>query len=321
MLTAYREQSGKLVRLDPGAASLQEALWIDLLSPGEAEVAAVADLGLEVPSLADMEEIEISARLYREAGADYMTVVLPGQGEGTLPVSGPVCFIVAPERLVTVRHQAARPFETYPSRADRAGPGCDRPERVFLGLIEEIVGGLADLLESVGAGLEGVTRLVYRGGAPGPRADMFQTALERVGREGDLLSRVRLSLLTIERALGFFTLTLDQRENGETLRPAITGVTRDVEALAVHADFLGSRLALASDATLGMIDLAQNATVRILSVVAALFLPPTLIASIYGMNFALMPELDWRLGYPAAILLMLASAVVTYLILKWKHWL
>ena len=96
---------------------------------------------------------------------------------------------------------------------------------------------------------------------------------------------------------------------------------RDLQALEVHADFLGQRVALATDATLGMINLAQNVTVRIVSVVAALFLPPTLIASVYGMNFAYMPELAQPWGYPAALALMLASAVGTWAFFKWKRWL
>ena len=101
----------------------------------------------------------------------------------------------------------------------------------------------------------------------------------------------------------------------------VKALTRDIQALEVHADFVSSRVALASDATLGMINLVQNSTVRIVSVVAVLFLPPTLIASVYGMNFRVMPELDQSWGYPMALGLMVASAVGTYLFFKWKNWL
>jgi magnesium transporter len=319
MLFAYRPEAGKLQHLPPQA--LERAVWIDLYRPLPAQSEAVAGLGLALPTLAEMEEIEISNRLYREGGADYMTVVLPGLSESKAPISGPVCFILSPERLITLRHHAPRPFDTYPERADKVGPGCERPEKVFLGLIEEIIGRLADILEGIGRGLDAVAMGIYQGGPEGLRADVLQASLEQVGREGDLLGRVRLGLLTVERAVSFFGQTMAERSNAELVRPLVKGLMRDLQALEVHADFLASRLALTSDATLGMINLSQNVTVRIVSVVAALFMPPTLIASLYGMNFAHMPELQSPWGYPAALMLMLASAGSTYLFFKWKRWL
>lgn len=319
MLFAYREVNGHLERLATGSG-LHDAVWVDLYRPLPEQTASVAALGVEVPTLEDMEEIEISNRLYRENGVDYMTVVLPGLSTTKTPISGPVTFILTQERLLTVRHHAPRPFETYPERADKVGPGCSSPDRVFLGLIEEIVGRLADLLEGAGKALDEVTRSVFQP-ENGPRSDLLQNALQKVGLEGDLVGRVRLSLLTLERAIGFFTQSIADRSSGDHLRQVVKALTRDIQALEVHADFLSSRVALATDATLGMINLAQNSTVRIVSVVAVLFLPPTLIASVYGMNFAVMPELAETWGYPAALVMMLGSAVGTYLFFKWKHWL
>ena len=319
MMFAYRPRAGRLFPLDSGQP-LQDAVWIDLYRPMPGQIAAVTALGVPVPTLADMEEIEISNRLYRENGLEVMTVVLPGLSETRAPGSGPVTFLLGPDRLVTLRHHAPRPFETYPDRADRSGPGCDRPDRIFLGLIEEVIGRLADLLEGVGRGLDAVAGSVYRPAPGANRAEMLQQALERAGQEGELLSRLRLALLTLERAVSFFGQGLAERGDA-TLRPVVKGLMRDLQALEVHADFLGQRVALATDATLGMINLAQNATVRIVSVVAALFLPPTLIASIYGMNFAVMPELTQAWGYPAALGLMLASAIGTFLVFRWKRWL
>jgi magnesium transporter len=320
MMFSYRSEAGHLTRLGNSPDELSQAIWIDLYRPLPGQMDTVAALGLPLPTLADMEEIEISNRLYREGGADYMTVVLPGLSETKAPTSGPVCFVLSADRLVTVRHHAPRPFETYPERADKVGPGCDTPEKLFLGLIEEIIGRMADILENVGRGLDEVTTGIYSGGTNGIRATALQSALEKVGREGDLLGRVRLGLLTVERAVSFFGQTLADRADAN-LRPLVKGLMRDLQALEVHADFLGSRLALTSDATLGMINLSQNATVRILSVVAALFLPPTLIASVYGMNFVQMPELAQPWGYPLSLVLMLASALGTYLFFKWKRWL
>ena len=319
MLFAYAHDQGKLTPLDKGADP-SAALWIDLYKPQQEQLALVATLGVEVPTLEDMEEIEISNRLYRENGTDYITVVLPGLSETKMPLSGPVTFILTPQRLVTVRHHAPRPFETYPLRADKTGPGCATPDALFLGLMEEVIGRLADLLEGSGRAMEDVTRAIYADDEVQKTATALQAALVRVGRESDLIARVRLSLLTLERAVGFFSTRLTDKRN-DGLRVAAKGVLRDIAALEVHGDYLTTRVAQATDATLGLINLLQNGTVKIVSVVAVLFLPPTLIASVYGMNFRAMPELDQPWGYPMAIGLMVASAALAWAYFRWKKWL
>ncbi|NBO21626.1 MAG: magnesium transporter, partial [Rhodobacteraceae bacterium] len=296
-------------------------IWIELFKPRPEEVVAVNALGVEVPTLADMEEIEISNRLYREGGVDYMTVVLQGHSETRTPVSGPVTFILTQRQLITVRHHHSRPFDTYPERADKVGPGCDSAEHVFLSLIEEVIGRLADLLESVGKGLDEMARGVFDPSIHGPSPDTLQRALEQVGRDGELIGIIRLALLTTERALSFFNQGLGDRQGGDALRPLVKGMFRDINALEVHTDFLSSRVGLSSDATLGMINLAQNSTVKIVSSVAIMFSPPTLIASIYGMNFQHMPELEQAWGYPIALVMMVASSVGAWFFFKWKNWL
>ncbi len=320
MLNAYRAKAGKLERLAPDE-SLDQALWLDLYQPMPAEVDLVAGFGLEVPTLADMEEIEISNRLYREVGVNYMTVVLPGHSEAKEPISSPVCFILSHARLITLRHHVPRPFETFPERADKAAAGCDSPEKLFLGLYEEIIGRLADLLEGAGRGLEEVYRQVYQAGDQRNAPATLQSALEKVGRESELVARIRLSLLTLERALGFNAVGLADKKNEPNLRAVTKGLQRDISALEVHCDYLATRIAQATDSTLGMINLLQNGTVRIVSVVAVLFLPPTLIASVYGMNFRMMPELGATWGYPAALALMVLSAAASYIYFRWKKWL
>ncbi|MBA4350049.1 MAG: magnesium transporter [Rhodobacter sp.] len=320
MIAAYREAEGRLIRLAPEAA-LSDAIWIDLLRPTDAETAAVMALGVDVPTLEDMEEIEISNRLYREGCTDYMTIQLTGHSETNTPIAGPVTFILSPSRLVTVRHHDSRPFETYPTRAEKVGPGCTNANRVFLSMIEEIIGRLADLLESSGRGLDHTSRSVYTPGKRGQNQQRLEVALRQIGREAELLGHIRLALLTLSRALGFYSQTARERLGDEGMAPVTANLLRDIDSLEVHTDYLSQRVALASDATLGMINLSQNGTVRIVSVVAVLFSPPTLIASIYGMNFDVMPELAQPWGYPAAICAMLASSVVAFLYFRWKNWL
>jgi len=322
MLHAYKPLPRGLARLGQQSPTeigvdLEQAFWIDLYRPLDSQVAAVAALGIEVPTLADMEEIEISNRLYREEGSDVMTVVLPGHTPSGEHISGPVSFILSGVRLVTVRHHAPRSFVTFPERAGRTTAGCRTPERIFLGLIEEIVARQADLLEGSGRALDQVSARVL-GEA---RSVELKAALGEVGKQGELLGHIRLALLTLERALSFYDQTLAAHPQGAELRPIAKALMRDITALAVHNDYLSSRVSLTVDATLGMINLAQNNTVRILSVVTALFLPPTLIASAYGMNFANMPELSQPWGYPFALVLMVASALVSWAFFKWKDWL
>lgn len=318
MLNAYQVTNGALVALS-GDTPLAKAIWIDLFHPTETESASVAALGIDVPTLADMEEIEISNRLYREGPLDFLTVVLPGHSASNEPISGPVTFILSRDRLVTVRHHAARPFETYPARADKTGPGCRSAHALFLSLIEEVTGRLADLLESVGRSLDQLGRTIHEPPRRRRSEDRLAVALRHLGREGHLVGILRLSLLTLDRALGFYDQS--DRSDDPALEPALKALRRDINALEVHTDFLSSRVAQATDLTLGMINLAQNATFRILSVVTVLFSPPLLIAGIFGMNFKSMPELEQPLGYPTALVAMVVSSVAAWLYFRWKNWL
>jgi magnesium transporter len=314
---AWERDGTRLAALGAGKP-LSDALWIDLYRPQPEQVAAVAALGVEVPTLEDMEEIEISNRLYREGEVDYLTVVLPGQSATKDPITGPVTFILSATRLVTVRHHAPRPFETYPTRADKVGLGCGDADRLFLSLIEEIIGRLADLLEGTGKSLDATTRRVY---GEDMREAQFRDVLKGLGLDNEAIGRVRLALLTIERAISYFGQTVPQRLRSEGLMPTVKGLMRDITALEVHADYLAGRVAMTTDATLGMINLGQAQTTKIVSVVAVVFLPPTMVATVYGMNFDVMPELSWAFGYPMALGVMLASAVGAWAYFKWRNWL
>ena len=314
---AYRRTGDRLHRLAVDEP-VESAVWIDLYRPQPDQAARIEELGIDVPTLADMEEIEISNRIYRDGTTDYMTVVMTGLTPEKESVLFPVAFILTPERLVTVRYHAPRPLETFPDHADKTGIGCQKPDQVFLGLVQEIISRQADHLEGVGKSLDEVTRGVF--GKTKQTDELLELALEQAGRDGELIGRLRLGLLTLERALSHFSQERGtSKANG--LKSHIKTLERDIHALGVHADFLSARLGHITDVTLGLVNLSQNQTVRIVSVVAVLFLPPTLIASIYGMNFHAMPELDQPWGYPVALALMLASALGTWAFFKWRRWL
>lgn len=320
MMYAYAIRNGRIAMLSKDQP-LTEAVWIDMIAPDKPEIAVLKELGVDVPTLADMEEIEISNRLYREGGLDYMTAVLPGERADGARAAMPVSFILSAQRLVTVRHHSPRPFLTFPERAERSSLGCTNVNRLFVGLLEEIIARLADILEASGRVLDANNADIFESRAGRGHSDRLQRGLRKVGVEAEGMARVRLGLLSIERMLAFHMANIDEYPDATKLRPVVRSQLRDVQALEVHADFLSTRVSLAVDATLGLINLEQNKTVRMLSVIAALFLPPTLIASIYGMNFDTMPELHLKWGYPMSLALMIGSVAGTWLFLRWKNWL
>lgn len=319
MLRIFAPHLGGLAELEHGEA-IEHGRWIDLFRPHDSQVQQLRGLGVDIPSLDEMEEIEISNRLYREVETDYMTAVLPGTLPDGQNVAMPVTFILTPERLVTVRHHEPRPFVTFPGHAERSAAGVTSPDCIFLGLMEEIVSQLADLLEGVGNTLRATAEQVFTD-ADDLRARELRSALVTLGQQSQTMAQVHQGLLSVERVLSFYTTTIDARKDIEKLRMLAKSLNRDVQALEVHGEFLGSRISLTLDATLGLINLEQNNTVKVLSVVAALFLPPTVIASIFGMNFEHMPGLDWVWGYPLALVAMVGSALAIYLLARWKQWL
>ena len=320
MLFAFASDGARLTQLAHDAP-LDGAVWIDLYIPKAPQREKVAALGIEIPTLDEMEEIEVSNRLFRRGDLDHMTCTLPGLSNTQKALVGPVAFILGPTRLVTVRHHTPRSFRTFADRAGLSQAGCGGPERVFLGLIEEIVGRMADLLEGAGKVLDRLGAQIYASSDPGGAKQGLQTVLEEIGRQGELLGRVRLALLTVHRALRHIALRFAERRDAKDLTGLVKARVRDIQALETHADFLSSRVQLATDATLGMINLGQNQAVKSLSVVAALFLPPTLIASVFGMNFTGMDLLEKPWGYPLALGLMGLTAAATYLFFSWKKWL
>ena len=299
---------------------LPSAIWIDLAEPSREEEAAVEDLlGHGVPTREEMDEIEISSRLYLEDGGAFMTAMLPAHADGDAPQMAPVSFVLTHDRLVTIRYHEPRAFRSFPPRAERTAMHLPDAETILIALLEAIVDRLADILERVAHEIDGVSRATFRGTGK-PRQDI-RALLEEIGRKGDVTSNIRDSLLTLERLVGFLSIVPGQRKASKENRERVKTLSRDVRSLLDHAGFMAQKVTFLLDATLGMINIEQNAIIKIFSVAAVIFLPPTLVASIYGMNFEHMPELDWLLGYPFAIGLMILSAILPYLYFKHRGWL
>ena len=324
MLKIYQQQNGGLrgVALSESDAIPADTPWIDLISPSNEERRKVNDLlGIEMPTRADMEEIEVSSRLYQEDGGIFLTALVLSNTETDTPVADVVSFVLIHDKLVTIRYIDPQPFKTFAARCDRGSTVPQRAEMVLMALLDTIIDRMADVLERAGAEIETVSREIFQPheGSVMQSKD-FQNVLRRLGRKHDLTGKMRESLLSISRVLSFLTPAMEGKPNKD-VRTHIKTLTRDVQSLQDHTSFLGSKLNYLLDATLGLINIDQNNIIKIMSVAAIVFLPPTLFASIWGMNFQAMPELHSAVGYPFALVIIVISGILPYVWFKRRGWL
>jgi magnesium transporter len=333
MLRIHRCEGDRLVARTPPSAECPELepnggpVWLDLLNPTPEEDACVERaLGIALPSREEMQEIEMSARLYNEGGAEFMTITALAKLDSDEPITTPITFVLKGASLATIRFAEPRAFRSVVARAQRPGalPSATG-EQVMLSLLEALIDRMADTLERVAADTDAISRSVFRhksqNGRPSKQRDLAAT-IEQIGSNGDLLTKLRESLLSISRLLTYHsTVEGEDKRALKEVRARIKSLHRDTIALSDQSNFLSNKTNFLLDATLGLINLEQNQIIKIFSIVAVVLMPPTLVASIYGMNFAHMPELNWALGYPMALLLMVITAAVPYLWFKREGWL
>ena len=322
MIHFYEARDGKLARFDSseaGLAAIAQVVWVDMVYPTPEEEAVLeAALHIQIPTREDMHEIEMSSRMYNEAGALFLTANLMSLPNGRDPITAPVTFVLAEGRLVTVRYHAPRPFQTFVELSMKSPMGCTNGIGVLIALFETIVDRLADILESASHGLEAISKSIFQLGGRTKNQNLA-LVLEEIGRAEDLNAKLRDSLATIDRLAGFL---MQAAPNGKVdQKGRVKTLVRDLRSLADHAQVQGEKITFLLDATLGMINIEQNKILGIFSIVAFVFLPPTLIASIYGMNFDVMPELHAPWGYPLALVAMVVSAVLPYAFFKRRGWL
>ena len=296
------------------------AVWYDLFQPTVDEDADLERmLGVSVPTRAEMEEIEVSSRLYAEDGALYMTALVQVQSDTAQPHLTPITFILVGNRLATVRYETPKSFEIFRSRAEKPGFGLADGRGVLLGLLETIVDRVADALERIGGELDVLSSAVFRSRRERERA--LEEAITAIGRSGGAVSRAEESIVSLARLFHFLAEHGGRDRLDPDGRARLITLDHDIRSLAEHAKSLDAKVNFLLSATLGLVGLEQNTIVKIFSILAVVFMPPTLIASIYGMNFHSMPELDKPWGYPMALALMVASVATTFAVFKWKRWL
>jgi magnesium transporter len=323
MLSVYVPHDGSLERrtLAAGEAPPDSAVWLDLMMPASPEDKVVEQLlGVGVPTREEMQEIEVSSRLYVENSARYMTATLMCQSDSPTPKTTPVTFILSGHRLVTVRYDEPRPFAIVGHKLSRMAPDKITGESVLVDLLDAVIDRSADILERIGAEVDQISRSIFE---PDGRDDNpeYKDILKELGRRGDLTSKVRESQVSIGRLLLFLANEADSMRWKKDARAQLKSMQRDVVSLADHATYLGNKITFLLDALLGSVSIQQNDIIKIFSIAAVVFMPPTLVASIYGMNFHHgMVELEWEYGYPYAIALIVIAAIVPYLVFKWKKW-
>lgn len=305
-----------------------DLVWIDLLSPDDGEIAFVErTTGLAVPSFEELSEIESSSRLRAVNGALYLSAPLIRRGDANEPLATAVGFVLTRDRLITVRFAELPLFTEMLTR----GPASDGQPLTSVGLlcdlVEAIVDRLADALERIAAELNDLSHRLFRAGPTEPsswRRSAVESAdlrlsLRRVGHNGDLASKIRDSLLGMGRIVPFVQ-SLGADWLPRDVKPRLDTLRSDVASLNDYDTHLANKVQLLLDTTLGLINIEQNNIIKVLTIVSVVGVPPTLVASIYGMNFKQMPELDWAWGYPYGLAMIALSALLPLLWFKWRGW-
>jgi magnesium transporter len=250
-----------------------------------------------------------------------MTAILPARGDSDDLLMAPVTFVLVGGKLVTVRYHEPRAFKTFPQRAAESNLGCVSGETVLVALFEATIDRMTDILERAEEEVDAISRDIFRGDPTRSASRNLMNTLQLIGRKGDLCSNIQVGVLSLERLTGFFGQELAERADGKELRRRVKTLEHYLQSLSGHASFTSQKVTFLLDATLGIINIEQSNIIKIFSIAAGIFLPPTLIASIYGMNFSFMPELRWQYGYLFAGVLMLASALLPFWWFKRRGWL
>jgi magnesium transporter len=326
MITAYRS-NGEAVVLDVAtqlAALPDDIIWLDLASPGRDEDLYAERLtSIAVPTREDLRDIEPSSRLYTDGKATYLTGSLLCNADSPTPILSDVAFVLADKCLVTVRYANPKSFALFANSICRMPDGLMSAHMALARLMETITDRTAEVLENAELRGDSLLLQIFGNEEEGktrrpPR--FLEKLLIDIAHHHRLISKARDSLASLSRVMTFL-YNVPAIQADQEAKELCRSISRDVQSLSEHAAFISGNITFLLDASLGLINVEQNAIIKIFSIASVVFLPPTLVASVYGMNFKLMPELDWAFGYPSSILLMIVSAVIPFFFFRWKGWL
>lgn len=327
MLNIFTLANGRLFQEE--IESLEELtrfqpIWVDLENPTVEEKRWIKQhYGLSIPEDAMDEDIEESARFYEEDNGDLHIRSDFLIDDNEQPRSVRVAFILnltnsdlkSKGVLFSIHDEDVPVFRLLRMRARRAPGLIEDAKEVLLALFDADAEYSADTLENIYDELEKVSKQVLAGDVTDTRAG---EVLGAIARQEDLNGRIRRNVMDTRRAVSF--MMRSKMLNSNQFEEA-RQILRDIESLDSHTAFLFDKINFLMDATVGFININQNKIIKIFSVASVALLPPTLIASIYGMNFKYMPELNWSLGYPYVLTLMVASAVGPMWYFRKRGWL
>ncbi len=307
-----------MLNLIPAASPV----WFDLFDPTPEEIEQVSKtIDAVLPPRDALEEIETSSRL--RATHDTLTMSMPtSYHDDAGPHLAPIGFVLTPRHLATIRYTRLPSFEDAAKSCAEATETITSLE-AFVDLADSVVDRLADTLEQIAGDLNGLSEHAFRDTVADRQADRAKGGqrdrMRQVGKLGDQTSNIRDALLGLGRMVGFVT---QRTAAWPAERPTgrLASLHEDVASLNDYANHLSEKVQFLLDAMVGMIGIAQNEVFKILTIVSIMGIPPTLIASIYGMNFKIIPELQWRYGYPYALCLIVLSALLPLVWFKWRRW-
>lgn len=290
----------------------ENILWVDLFSPTEEEKENVEKFfNLEIPTKQKMEEIEVSSRYFEnEENIKINAFFLVKEGNNF--INETVSFILSIDTLITVRYRELKTFSEAAKRILSNPKYYENGYYVFTTILEIRIDSDADTLEFITREINRLSRIVFTG------IDITQQLLESISYYEDYNMTIRENLTDKQRLVSSL---LKSYKVPKDLREELRIMIKDINSLIDYTNFNFDRLDYLQNTFLGLINIEQNKVMKIFTLMSVIFLPPTLIAAIYGMNFQYMPELNWKFGYPFSLLLMLLSAVVPLYIFKKKGWL
>ncbi|MEJ6476928.1 magnesium/cobalt transporter CorA [Pseudoalteromonas piscicida] len=318
MLRFFSIEHGVISEVEPDQdtpieAAIKNAHWIDTINPSEEERLALATtLNITLPGADDVEEIEASSRCFIDSEGLHVHALFMSPNDGRFNTVTVAC-VLQKNCLLTIRDDELADFRLLRLRARKGQVACDNPKQLLVTLFDQKVENHADMLEDMHHQLEKLSAYVLE-----EEDSDLEEAVSRISKLEDANGKVRLCLMDTQRNISFLMRHVGvQSEERETLRE----VTRDIETLMSHCAFLFDKVNFLMDSTQGFINIEQNQIIKTFSIASVVFLPPTVVASVYGMNFNNMPELNWAFGYPFAIAIMLLSGFAPYLFFKHKGWL
>lgn len=316
MLNAFKLENNRLLRLElENGDQLSDSMWVDLVGLGDEDRLRVQnELGQVLATRTELDDIEASARFFEDEDGLHVHSFFYFEDAEDHAGNSTVAFTIRDSRLYTLRERELPAFRLYRMRARNQTMVDGNAYELLLDLFETKIEQLADVIENIYSVLESLSRVIMEG----KQGDEFDSALSNLAEQEDIGWKVRLCLMDSQRALNFLVrrarLPANQLEQARE-------ILRDIESLLPHNESLFQKVNFLMQAAMGFINIEQSRIIKIFSVVSVVFLPPTLVASSYGMNFEFMPELHWTFGYPAAIGVMIAAGLAPYPYFKRKNWL